>query len=285
MDFKQAEEKFKQLKAQYISGTLSETEFKSQLEALMFQDENGNWWMIGYETELWYQHDGTDWVQIDLPYYHSKKLTFSLPRSFQPAAIKSKIIAFLENISRLRDVISRPIIILIIAILTFGLTLIGGYSIGKNFSQEQISSATKSPVQAFTGTSTTTFTSTVTFTKRPSQTPRTSSTPMVESIVFVNTNRAQMYQGPGLAYYIVDQASYQKDEKLTVLAKDTSGLWFLCEAMDGTVGWLYLDWIRFSSDTEIIPTASFIPHAPPTPTRKQKGKEPEPTSDVWTGGW
>ena len=67
MDFKQVEERFKQLKDQYITGALSETEFKSQLEALMVQDENGNWWTIGYETELWYRHDETNWVQADPP--------------------------------------------------------------------------------------------------------------------------------------------------------------------------------------------------------------------------
>lgn len=67
MDFKQAENRFRQLKSQFASGALSEQEFKSQLEDLMFQDERGDWWMIGYETEKWYRNDGTDWVQADPP--------------------------------------------------------------------------------------------------------------------------------------------------------------------------------------------------------------------------
>jgi hypothetical protein len=45
MDFQQAEKKFKQLKGQFEAGTLSETEFKSQLEELMVQDEQGTWWI------------------------------------------------------------------------------------------------------------------------------------------------------------------------------------------------------------------------------------------------
>lgn len=65
MDFKQAEERFKQLKAQFEAGELTESEFKTQLEELMVQDEQGSWWMIGYETERWYRYDGTDWVQTD----------------------------------------------------------------------------------------------------------------------------------------------------------------------------------------------------------------------------
>ena len=67
MDFQQAEQKFKQLKALFEAEKISETEFKTQLEELMVQDEQDNWWMIGYETEMWYRHDGTNWIQTDPP--------------------------------------------------------------------------------------------------------------------------------------------------------------------------------------------------------------------------
>ena len=66
MDFKQAEKKFKQLKAQFEMGELPEAEFKNQLEKLMIRDEQGSWWIIGYETGRWYRHDGTSWVQTKL---------------------------------------------------------------------------------------------------------------------------------------------------------------------------------------------------------------------------
>jgi len=75
MDFQQAEDRFKQLKAQFAAGRLSEPEFKTQLEGLMIQDEQGSWWMIGYETERWYRHDGKDWVQTDPPGNFSQKPT------------------------------------------------------------------------------------------------------------------------------------------------------------------------------------------------------------------
>jgi len=75
MDFQQAEKKFKQLKAQFEAGKLTEPEFKSQLEELMVQDDGGSWWMIGYETELWYRHDGNNWIQSDPPSLSSQKST------------------------------------------------------------------------------------------------------------------------------------------------------------------------------------------------------------------
>jgi len=67
MKFKQAEAKFKQLKAQFEAGSLAENAFKAKLEDLMIQDERGDWWMIGYETERWYRNNDKDWVQADPP--------------------------------------------------------------------------------------------------------------------------------------------------------------------------------------------------------------------------
>jgi hypothetical protein len=75
MDFKQAEKRFKQLKAKFEEGTLTENAFKAKLEELMIQDERGEWWMLGFETELWYRNDGTDWVQADPTTSHSRELT------------------------------------------------------------------------------------------------------------------------------------------------------------------------------------------------------------------
>lgn len=81
MNFKQAENKFKQLKAQFAAGTLNEAEFKAQLEELMLQDDQGNWWMIGYETERWYRYDGTNWVQAEPPGNFSQKPISIVPPS------------------------------------------------------------------------------------------------------------------------------------------------------------------------------------------------------------
>ena len=68
MNFEEAERKFKQLRGQFEAGTLTEAEFKKQLEDLMVEDKQGNWWMIGYKSELWYRYNGKDWIQTNPPH-------------------------------------------------------------------------------------------------------------------------------------------------------------------------------------------------------------------------
>lgn len=82
MDFIQAQKRFEQLKTQFSAGRLSEAQFKSQLEELMIQDEKGDWWTIGYETEKWYRHDGKDWVRTNPPDI--------IPQISTPQAIKQE---------------------------------------------------------------------------------------------------------------------------------------------------------------------------------------------------
>lgn len=67
MDFAQVESKYKELRREHDAGALTEDEFKAQLEELMIEDEEGKWWIIGYETGNWYYHDGAKWVQSELP--------------------------------------------------------------------------------------------------------------------------------------------------------------------------------------------------------------------------
>jgi hypothetical protein len=65
MNFQKVEEKFKLLKSQHVEGQLADSELKSKLDDLMIQDNQGRWWMIGYETGQWYYNDGTQWVRAD----------------------------------------------------------------------------------------------------------------------------------------------------------------------------------------------------------------------------
>ena len=67
MDFPRVDAEFRKLKAQYEADDLSEADFKARLQDLMVQDEQGRWWMIGYETGQWYFHDGVQWVPTEPP--------------------------------------------------------------------------------------------------------------------------------------------------------------------------------------------------------------------------
>lgn len=67
MDFRQAEQEYRNLKARYDAGQISEERMRAALSDLMVQDEQGRWWVLGYETGAWYVHDGEKWVTGEPP--------------------------------------------------------------------------------------------------------------------------------------------------------------------------------------------------------------------------
>ncbi len=67
MQFAEIEREYRRLRAQHAAGTLSEADFKAQLQDLMIEDDQGRWWIIGYETGQWYVHDGEQWVPGEPP--------------------------------------------------------------------------------------------------------------------------------------------------------------------------------------------------------------------------
>ena len=67
MNFAEVEKKVAKLRQDLAAGRLTEEQFKARLRELMVEDEQGNWWMVGYETGEWYRHDGADWVPDQPP--------------------------------------------------------------------------------------------------------------------------------------------------------------------------------------------------------------------------
>ena len=67
MNFAEVERVVAKLRQDLAAGRLTEEQFKTRLREMMVQDEEGNWWMVGYETGEWYRHDGTDWVRAEPP--------------------------------------------------------------------------------------------------------------------------------------------------------------------------------------------------------------------------
>ncbi|HEY6072936.1 MAG TPA: SHOCT domain-containing protein, partial [Anaerolineales bacterium] len=116
MDFKQADEQFKQLKSRFAAGELTEAEFKAQLQDLMVQDAGGAWWMIGYETEKWYRNDGEDWVRADPPGYvpPAGSTTGARPKWLLPVgivagiAVVAALVVFLPKLSNPQPAATQP---------------------------------------------------------------------------------------------------------------------------------------------------------------------------------
>lgn len=67
MTFSEVEAQYRTLKTQHEAGTLSEADFKARLQELMVEDDQGRWWIIGYETGQWYVHDGQQWTPGEPP--------------------------------------------------------------------------------------------------------------------------------------------------------------------------------------------------------------------------
>lgn len=55
------------LRRRYTAGALTRDQLQAELRKLMILDEGGHWWMIGLETDKWYQYDGKDWVLATPP--------------------------------------------------------------------------------------------------------------------------------------------------------------------------------------------------------------------------
>jgi len=56
--FVNAEQEANWLRQERAAGRISEEQLRTRLQELMIQDEQGRWWIIGYETGQWYYHDG-----------------------------------------------------------------------------------------------------------------------------------------------------------------------------------------------------------------------------------
>jgi membrane peptidoglycan carboxypeptidase len=55
------------LRAQYTSGAMSREQLETQLRTLMVLDTDQVWWMMGVETDTWYQFVNNEWVPATPP--------------------------------------------------------------------------------------------------------------------------------------------------------------------------------------------------------------------------
>lgn len=65
--YRHAEDEYFKLRGQFDAGRISQEQFDEKLRALMQQDAQGRYWMLGADSAKWYFYDGAKWVQGD-PY-------------------------------------------------------------------------------------------------------------------------------------------------------------------------------------------------------------------------
>ena len=60
--FEETAWRFAGLKARFRAGQLDAASYEAALHELTVEDE-GTFWTLDAEMEVWYRHDGTQWVQ------------------------------------------------------------------------------------------------------------------------------------------------------------------------------------------------------------------------------
>ncbi len=65
--FDRVEEEVTGLRHRYHQGKLTREALQAELRKLMLLDEQGYWWMIGVESDVWYRHENGQWVRAERP--------------------------------------------------------------------------------------------------------------------------------------------------------------------------------------------------------------------------
>ncbi len=73
-EFKEIEDKFRNLRLKYRQRRISDREFKDRLKKLRLTDNLGKCWTIGARTGKWYCFDGKNWVESNPHSLNQKKM-------------------------------------------------------------------------------------------------------------------------------------------------------------------------------------------------------------------
>lgn len=82
MSVEELERKFFEIKGKLDVGVITEEQFKSEVEKLRFQDNQGRWWMLGAQSGKWYSYDGMRWIPGQPP----RDVAPSAPSTTEPVA-------------------------------------------------------------------------------------------------------------------------------------------------------------------------------------------------------
>src|SRR5512143_87236 len=77
--FAEIEEQYLRLKKLHKDGQIEQAAYEQALQDLVIQDESGQYWMIGDESEEWHRFDGQDWQRTDPPQAGERPMPDSPP--------------------------------------------------------------------------------------------------------------------------------------------------------------------------------------------------------------
>ena len=65
--FDRVEDEVGDLRRRYRRGEITRDQLQAELRNLMLLDEQGAWWMVGVELDVWYRFESGDWVRAERP--------------------------------------------------------------------------------------------------------------------------------------------------------------------------------------------------------------------------
>ena len=84
--FRETEEQVRALRAQYQAGQITRDDLQARLRQLMILDDNRVWWMMGVETDRWYQFVNGDWTIATPPFGTGGQAPVAAQRGAPPTA-------------------------------------------------------------------------------------------------------------------------------------------------------------------------------------------------------
>lgn len=85
MNYEQAEREYQRIEALRQSGSIDETAYRAQLDALRVTDEQGRTWMLQESTGQWFVYDQEQWIAATPPGREATSQSVQPPPAARPA--------------------------------------------------------------------------------------------------------------------------------------------------------------------------------------------------------
>lgn len=242
--FKRALEEYFLLKGKLATGRITDAEFEAALKALMVQDAQGRYWMLGSDTGKWYVHDGAQWIEGLPPGIQAEKPQ-TLPERRQETPASLPPVAPPRPAARKTNILP---IVLLGTLVVVAIAVVAYFAIFLNRGEPSVAlqAPTTEPAPL---TGATTATATETSTPIPQSTPTLVASSQTPTAALVSSNV------PNLRVSVVSSAP-----PVSVTAKDFAALNTSLAEKIGVLNQAELKFIRdmrASAGNERLPRVAF----------------------------